>query len=1010
MEPNLQNVVLGVLSNGLTTLIAHLGRKGGKLLVGKELYQRIKREETALYPILKRATEAVAEGIEWNGPPRMEEICLFLSSPEVEAIVRQMYSAKLVREREQNSLELIRREFLTSFSLYVGLEEEKLASLSQHLLDTLIEGCEQVLHMAIDDGILSAHEAKSASRHRMILGELAAIQKNLVLLTAQKISNHKAILEFEKKYRKQVEFRHGHIIPPHFDAARKLPIDALYVKPSFLTTPKKKGEESQLLNTRDFLSVIYRAVLLGNPGGGKSTFASKLCYDLAIRYEERLCGGREITPILVVLRDYGSEKKARNYSIIQFIEATANSKYQVQPPPEAFEYLLLNGRVMVIFDGLDELLDTSYRQEISSDVESFCALYPSAPALVTSREVGYEQAPLDENRFEIFHLAPFDDNQVREYVKKWFNSDADLTPEQQKQKTDTFLEESQIVSDLRSNPLMLALMCNIYRGENYIPRNRPDVYEKCAIMLFERWDKSRGIYASLPFEAHINPAMKYLAYWIYADEKLQGGVTEENLVAKATEYLCPRRFEDRDEAEKAAREFIQFCRGRAWVFTDTGTTKEGKSLFQFTHRTFLEYFTAAHLVRTYPTPGKLIEILLPKIIKREWDVVAQLAFQLQNRNVEGAGDELLRTVIKQAHKTKNMEALNLLSFATRCLEFMVPSPKVTRDVTANCIKSCLTRAIKQTKKDIGSDGPARYHGDPGELLNYLLYATSENRTTIADSIEKMIVKRITCNIEPILPAIEIGLNLSLPLYSARMMRVPLSEVSHFWENTSDRIFDTLSGQMETLSSKYLLFCFDSVYRRRLPITDLVRLHGVESLFSGHAYIVFPHTFRMSLADIFINDLFSTPYLTEKQKYHENILYNLKDIGTILFTFPTPWILPDRVDHELGTVFGEERFQDKNLKQQLHLDSDILFGAFTLLAVMLEFGTKQLHEHLKKSQIHLFNSIRWILLARFEQVDKEELQKEMDKCGFSHEQQSFVWHWIRKEIHLVAPHPRKGKKR
>ena len=65
----------------------------------------------------------------------------------------------------------------------------------------------------------------------------------------------------------------------------------------------------------------------------------------------------------------------------------------------------------------------------------------------------------------------------------------------------------------------------------------------------------------------------------------------------------------------------------------------------FFQATFLEYFTAAHLVRIYPIPEKLKDILLPKILKREWDVVAQLAIQMQNKNVEGAGDVLLEEIV-----------------------------------------------------------------------------------------------------------------------------------------------------------------------------------------------------------------------------------------------------------------------------------------------------------------------------------------------------------------------------
>jgi predicted NACHT family NTPase len=165
----------------------------------------------------------------------------------------------------------------------------------------------------------------------------------------------------------------------------------------------------------------------------------------------------------------------------------------------AFEYLLRSGRAFIVFDGLDELLDTSFRQEITNNVEAFCRLYPAAPALVTSREVGYEQAPLDDKMFALFRLAPFNDQQVREYAQKWFDRDDDYIREQRRQKAAAFISESSLVQDLRGNPLMLGLMCNLYRVEGYIPKNRPEVYGKCSIMLFERWDKVRDILIPLPF-------------------------------------------------------------------------------------------------------------------------------------------------------------------------------------------------------------------------------------------------------------------------------------------------------------------------------------------------------------------------------------------------------------------------------------------------------------------------------------------------------------------------------
>ena len=482
-------------ANGLTGLIPHLCRKGLEFISGDD-------KPTFIERIQQKAADIISEEIEWEAPLNIEDVRLFLGSPEVEEIIRQIYSVHLLEIDGQDNLAAIRNEFLTLFTLFTESERENVADSANDLLDSLIQLCEIALRVAIEKGVLSAHEAKSNLRYHLLRDELETIQKNLDHLTAPNKPNIRKFFEFETKYRKQVGSRHENLITPDFDAVRKRPIDEVYVDPNFITTFDKKNGEQEELSIPEFLSVAYRSVILGNPGSGKSTFTLKLCHDLVTHYTERLFAGRQVTPILVVLRDYGAEKKNHKVSITEFIETTANSNYQIPPPPGVFEYMLLNGRAVVIFDGLDELLDTSYRQEISSDIETFCTLYPSVPVIVTSREVGYEQAPLDKNRFEVFHLASFNDDKVNEYVTKWFAVDGDLTPDEQKRKSEGFLEESRFVPDLRSNPLMLALLCNIYRGENYIPKNRPDVYEKCANMLFERWDKGRGLYVPLPFEAH----------------------------------------------------------------------------------------------------------------------------------------------------------------------------------------------------------------------------------------------------------------------------------------------------------------------------------------------------------------------------------------------------------------------------------------------------------------------------------------------------------------------------
>lgn len=68
---------------------------------------------------------------------------------------------------------------------------------------------------------------------------------------------------------------------------------------------------------------------------------------------------------------------------------------------------------MVIFDGLDELIDISLRRDVVQAVEGFAYRYPTVQIIVTSRRIGYEDAPLDPDLFPVAQLMELDDGRVR---------------------------------------------------------------------------------------------------------------------------------------------------------------------------------------------------------------------------------------------------------------------------------------------------------------------------------------------------------------------------------------------------------------------------------------------------------------------------------------------------------------------------------------------------------------------------------------------------------------------
>ena len=400
--------------------------------------------------------------------------------------------------------------------------------------------------------------------------------------------------------------------------------------------------------------------------------------------------------------------------------------YGLDAPTDLIDYALLNGRAFVIFDGLDELLDVSLRRDIVQSVEAFAHRYPTTSILVTSRAVGYYEASLDERHFTTAILQDFDDDQVEAYVRKWFSLDESIEAPRKGWLAESFIKDSSFVADLRVNPLMLSLMCGIYASENYIPHNRPDVYEKCALLLFERWDKQRGIVSPMAFDAHVQAAMRSLALWLYQQQSAQEGISRAKLIQYMTRYLLEKRFDNEEEAEEAATQFIDFCKGRAWVLTDVGAERYG-----FTHRTFLEYFAASQLVRLHPSASGLFDALWPHILQSEWDVMTQLAVQTLGKTVEDGADDFLQLAIHAAADAPLAESGNLLSFAARSLSFIVPRPSVLKDLAS------ATTGMLFDKRDVETSpqNVARWFGE-------FLAATKENLPLIERYLHDLIEQRL----------------------------------------------------------------------------------------------------------------------------------------------------------------------------------------------------------------------------------------------------------------------------
>jgi NACHT domain len=526
-------------------------------------------------------------------------------------------------------------------------------------------------------GLDRLSQVRNEAYNSRIIALLGAIERQVTALADPERGNQ-AEAEFLDRYRRQVRARHGKLEPPDFERRRRVPIEKIYVSTSIYTygdtrvdfgwTPVGKSS----LNVMKLATRFDRTVLLGDPGGGKTTATNVLANYFASDPTRKV-------PFVVTLRQYAA-KEPPEFSITGHIEWTLKTLYQSAAPNGLVERLLRTGQALVIFDGLDELLDTSRRRDVSDRVEQFCCAYPLTRVLVTSRVVGYDQAQLDVEQFTCYRLGGFDEPKVWEYVRKWFMAQENVSPAEAQYESEAFLTESAGTPDLRYNPLMLSLMCILYRGAGSLPRDRAGIYARCAELLLGKWDESRRIHHQLQAGHLVEPAIRHLAWWLFNSQDSRSAVTERALVNEAAKFLHGRGFESEEEARAAAKEFVEFCSGRMWVLSDAGTTADGDKLYAFTHRTFLEYFAAAHLATVSDTPEDLARILAPQVkVIKGWNLIGELAMQIKDRTSDRGTDRIYATLLDSVPVPEDRGPL--LTFLVDCQGSARPSPTTLRSLT-----------------------------------------------------------------------------------------------------------------------------------------------------------------------------------------------------------------------------------------------------------------------------------------------------------------------------------------
>ncbi len=503
-------------------------------------------------------------------------------------------------------------------------------------------------------------------------------------------SRRKSIQEIRTQYDKTLKNEYGRIEFVGMsiykeEAARTIPMENIYIPLTVVSNDANENDPNvHRRNPIELLAPGNRHVLLGDPGAGKTTLLRFLALfgqseSLQRRYTKNYLSKEysferdERLPILVTLRRYADTLKINDtLSLLDYISENIAADFSTIVPSEFLEYYLESGQTILLFDGLDELPDLSFKNKIRKRIHNFSETYPGNTIIVTSRIYGYEgEARFDSKEFGHYRLAKLCIKEIEQFVGDWYGARLEKKQER-KDYRDSLLTilsnpEHEAIRELARNPLLLTIMLLVHRIDAVLPDERYVLYQKCTETLLNTWHTWKFNEIDRIHQAKVDrqniQRMQAIAYWMHnqmcMNDIRESSVVEYDILHK---YLTKHIEKETPPntnyaAEDIATAFLEFVQERAGLLIEIGDKK-----FSFIHLTFQEYLTAA-CIRTLSELKGVSEAWEKEIIGHcldpQWQEVIRLlvAGYSSNESQEFLVEKILEIPSQKATKAQLLGGL-----------------------------------------------------------------------------------------------------------------------------------------------------------------------------------------------------------------------------------------------------------------------------------------------------------------------------------------------------------------
>ncbi|MEL7408235.1 MAG: GUN4 domain-containing protein [Cyanobacteria bacterium J06558_2] len=397
-----------------------------------------------------------------------------------------------------------------------------------------------------------------------------------------------------------------------------------------------------------------RLAILAWGGFGKTTLLRHVTYSYMTKGYRRYKAPK-LLPVLLYLRQW-QEVLADNPPDLPTLIEKHHIPYlpegqQLKLPPAWAENHLRNGRMLVMFDGFDEVREEQ-REALSKWLNAQISNYKESTFIITSRPRAFKAYKGNIKPGAELFVKEFNQEQQRRFITQWYLAqeinrrggrntiNAKDTAEKQTANLMQQLHEREELGALAKNPLLLNMIVNLHRSYQGqpLPQRRAELYQDiCQLQLKDR-PRARGIDMPLPLAESLQ-LLQGLALDMM-QEIQEPRISAEGLARLVDKHLS--RLDTQDPL--TSQEFIDKIRDVSELIV------KREEEYEFAHLSFQEFLAAKQIKET-----KQEQLLLDNWQEPWWRGTILLYAALVNPS------NLIRSLIALNHE----EAITI---ALRCLE------------------------------------------------------------------------------------------------------------------------------------------------------------------------------------------------------------------------------------------------------------------------------------------------------------------------------------------------------